>query len=100
MLRNLFIIRTFLRLAAEAKCARRYPSADTETRRRFAGALFYEHGPVWRRLIGLRFAKCRSRFRAYNPASIMVAVDLMAYADDRERALRASGNKDVRPHDL
>jgi hypothetical protein len=51
-------------------------------------------------LIGLRFAKCRSRFRAYNPASIMVAVALMAYADDRERALRASGNKDVRPHDL
>ena len=29
-----------------------------------------------------------------------VAVDLMAYANDRERALRASGNKDVRPHDL
>jgi hypothetical protein len=26
-----------------------------------------------------------------------VAVDLMAYADDRKRALRASGNKDVRP---
>jgi len=46
------------------------------------------------------FCKVQVEIPAYNPASIMVAVALMAYADDRERALRASGNKDVRPHDL